>query len=53
MDRSDRRYHIIYNLPTYLEAHLAVHRAGRSSVNFRPVILKSGLVSFPLEKPIG
>lgn len=42
MDRSDRRYHIIYNLPTYLEAHLAVHRVGRQAVNFKFVILSSG-----------
>lgn len=53
MDRSDRRYHIIYNLPTYLEAHLAVHRVGWQAMNFRLAILRSDFSVFPLEKPIG
>lgn len=34
MARSGHRYHIIRNLPTCLETHLAVHRVGWLAVNF-------------------
>ena len=38
---------LIYNLPTYLEAHLAVHRVGRQAMNFRFAIFRSSYVHFP------
>ena len=46
MARSGRRYHIIYNLPTYLETHLAVHRVGWQAMNFKFTIFRSFYVDF-------
>lgn len=47
MARSGRRYHIIRNLPTCLETHLAVHRVGWLAVNFIFAIFRSFYVDLP------